>query len=956
MFDNFNWNSGWQFNPSFMWDWQDNPKERKKKLLAFIIASNLWLNLLYFLVYFLDWKSFIYKAFHDLSYLLTSFPSLSIFWIVQFIVAIIYFKQLKNNVIPKKKENIFSFINLINFNLLIILLDTAYNSYMWNTDSTFGFVWIFMLIVSLWLFLINVKNIFLEIKETAISLFSPKEEVEETDEEETELWRYDWISRYYEEETEPKAKLAYYRYAYWKIMTPLIQVINQTLLFEKNKLVAKEIIDNEDDDLFVQIDFPQISDEDEMEDFIDNLKFNNDYVKINDTFLALKIRTKFLRDPNHLIKVGEDILPNQIETLLKQIPFQPIKKLDPESIDYQKMINAMWKPYLLFSKVSIQQFWNDWYVVFNYSKYYRQMVIFPQMKTLPDLLDDKWVEIFSTKPNPNIFIWAKSTWWYVLLTLSKIKHLLFWWESGSWKSVFLRSFIYQLIYNTSPDSLKLVLIDPLKVSFQVFKKIKNLAYPVATSVEEANGAIDFLYKTSNERYTYLEKLWYEDIYSYNKDVSEKIINTVDEETMLPKKRRLEWNNSSKYEHLEILPKKEWDKYSLNEYKINKIIQQIVCVYDEFNTYNWELQYEKNWSLDTLTKIWEQARKSWIILVLWTQTINADSVPTQLRSNLKTRVSLTVSSKANSRAILWDAPSNKSDWALLTWNWDMLVYNWDELELNNAIRAQWFFVSEDDLIELISDNMEMFWKNDFIYKEKDEDLYNWIEDFYALDNYKEEKSNIITDEILERNNKEYDIRRIDLSKNLLTIIKHLNGFFRNQRTDLLDKLYLEDKNKNIICSTINYQKEEELKEIFNRTNYSNSIFEISDSFLKIKLDTNYLNWPDKLLKLEEKMDLQLNELKNSIFFEPIKPFDISNEEKLKKYNKMKELTDWNEYTLIDNFEIIKTKTWFYLQLNFTSWYKETVVFPNSKTARQILTEKYWNKIETMLKWENFIINK
>jgi len=40
-----------------------------------------------------------------------------------------------------------------------------------------------------------------------------------------------------------------------------------------------------------------------MEDFIDEQSFSNNYIKINDTFLAIKLRTKFLNKPQYLIEI-----------------------------------------------------------------------------------------------------------------------------------------------------------------------------------------------------------------------------------------------------------------------------------------------------------------------------------------------------------------------------------------------------------------------------------------------------------------------------------------------------------------------------------------------------------------------------------------------------------------------------------------------------------------------------
>ena len=88
-----------------------------------------------------------------------------------------------------------------------------------------------------------------------------------------------------------------------------------------------------------------------------------------------------------------------------------------------------------------------------------------------------------------------------------------------------------------------------------------------------------------------------------------------------------------------------------------------------------------------------------------------------------------------------------------------------------------------------------------------------------------------------------------------------------------------------------------------------------------------------------MNLQLTDLKRSIVFNPFKPF---NEESEDYKNMIKEYEA--AYTLIDNFTIVRVKTNFYIQLNYTSAYKKSVVFPQSRTIRAILTESLGHKIE------------
>ena len=943
MFDMNNW-----YNQGMMWNWEEDPEKIRKTLYLTVIWWNIIFNIWYYLISWLDWKSFIYKIIDWILGIISSYPTLSIFILLQIIIIIFQINFFKTGQLKKSKENILSFAYNANFILFAILLNAALLSYFWESSKEFWTIWIIWLILSWIFFSLKLKNIATYSYTYIKDFIQKKEDVEEEIEEEDEIGRYDWIWRYYKDSYEAKEKLPYYRYAYWKIIPVFIQTINQTLLFEQNKLVAKNIIDSENDELFVQADFPPISDEGDMEDFIEEQNFSNNYIKINDTFLAIKLRTKFLNKPQYLIEIWEKILPNQIKNLLEQAPFQPIKKLNESSDDYKTMINEMKKPYLLFSKISIQKFSDGFYIVLNYSKWYRRLVIFPQMKTLTETLEDEDLEMFNDQPNPSLLFWVKAVGWLLGLQIWKIRHMLFGWESGSGKSVFLNSLLYQILYLTTPSVLKLILIDPLKVSFQMYKKINNLAYPVSITPEEANDAINFLYQMNTDRYTFLESLGYEDIYSYNKDMENWIVNIV-AETWIPEKYRLSWNNNPKYEDLDLVDEDIINEINFKTYKVWKIIQQTVLIYDEFNAFNWIPVYEKNDSVWKLIKLGEQARKAGIILILGTQKISADSVPSALRENIPTRISMTVSSKTNSRAILWEQAENKSDWAFLSGYWDMLIFNKVELEPLSAIRCQWFYVKDEEMIELVKDNLETFWMNDYIYKEWEDDTYSWIEHFYARKLWKDEHADARTEKLLKKNNKEFENKKIKLESELPILINIINNFFKTQRTQLVDKLYLDDSNKNIKIATMDFKTEDEMFETFETLNYSNSLCTISTSFIQLQLDTKFLSSPDKLEKIEEKLNLQLVKLKEKIVFEPIKLLKKDSE----MYQKM---VEWNmkPYTLIDNFEISKGKNNYYVQFNFTPWYKQTVIFPTSKTARQELTSRHWEKIEQLLLWNKFII--
>jgi len=180
------------------------------------------------------------------------------------------------------------------------------------------------------------------------------------------------------------------------------------------------------------------------------------------------------------------------------------------------------------------------------------------------------------------------------------------------------------------------------------------------SEEEAIEAVDYLMKENDKRYSYLEALGYEDIYEYNKDIMRGMLKKLDSYGLAKKYAlpRVTKHNAD----LEKITKEELSEMqSLRKegYTIGKPLPQVVLVYDEFAKFMQSPLYEKSRTVQKLIKLSEQARKAGIILILGTQKIDADSVPSALRENMPTRICLKVASSFNSRAILGEQSENKS---------------------------------------------------------------------------------------------------------------------------------------------------------------------------------------------------------------------------------------------------------------------------------------------------------
>jgi len=953
--------NNWKESSHTMGDWKKDPKKERIKFYLAIFISNIAVNILYLLTWIIaDWwktrLSIPYELLSWVFWVFTDYFPISIFIIIQILVTVYLVKWFLSGKIATEKESLVWLWNNINLIMFIVLLNAWIGTYLWSQSlvAKLDWLWLVLLILTtIWLYFWS-RRIFDILKEVLSNFVKWEDQLVE-EEEERPLENYDWFKEYYSYNLSQRKwnpvtehilakKLPYYRFTIADRLSKIIWMINQTLMIEQPRLISKQVLELQNTQTYIQVDYPLVNSRDEMNSVLEKLEFSNKYFKINNSFLALKLRTQYLSSEKYLQeKVWDEILVNQRLEQFKQITFSPKKPYSKDSEDYKQMMSECKRPYTLFQNISIEKLEGEWYVVLNFSKWYRRTVIFPQLDTLTKTLEKQGIEQFDSTPNPLIYFWIKAVGWLLGLNLKRIKHLLFWWESWSWKSVFLNSILYQLLYRSTPKSVNLVLIDPLKVSFQKLKKIKNLIYPLASTEEEVIKAIKFLKKLQEDRYSFLEKLgWYEDIYSYNSDIKEKIIQLADE-TGLPTKYRLPGNSSFKYSNLDEIDEKMIERKSTTEYKLWEILTQVVVIYDEFNAYNWSFLYEKQKSVDTLIKLSEQARKAWIILILWTQKISADSVPSALREQLATKICLTVWSKANSRAILWDWPDNKWSWVTLSGYWDSLVYHKTELDSTAATRSQGFYVSDNEMNLLIKDNLDVFWQNDFIYQEWDINEYSWLKDFFSIEEIDYESWEKLSKEIIKRNLEENEKNRLNLWNTLPLIINSINNIFKLQRDKLLDKNNLAEASKNIKIDTPLFSTEREMLDRFKTLGYSNSYYQVTKSFINIRLNTLYLDKGESLLKLSEIIDRQLESIKKKITFSPLKPYPEGSSEEIKMIN-----TFWVKYPLFLNFQIVQIWNKFYLQINYTVDYKNTVIFPQSETIRQILTKKFWEKIEKLLK--------
>ncbi len=104
----------------------------------------------------------------------------------------------------------------------------------------------------------------------------------------------------------------------------------------------------------------------------------------------------------------------------------------------------------------------------------------------------------------------------IFFDLSRAPHMLIAGATGMGKSVCINSILISLLYKASPDEVRLILIDPKKVEFNVYANIPHLLVPVVTDPEKAAGALSWAVNEMEERYNLIEEAGVRNITGYNK--------------------------------------------------------------------------------------------------------------------------------------------------------------------------------------------------------------------------------------------------------------------------------------------------------------------------------------------------------------------------------------------------------------------------------------------------------
>jgi len=247
----------------------------------------------------------------------------------------------------------------------------------------------------------------------------------------------------------------------------------------------------------------------------------------------------------------------------------------------------------------------------------------------------------------------------VMLDLATTPHMLIAGATGAGKSSGINCIITSLLMRTTPEDVRLILIDPKQVEMGQYQRLPHLLTQPVTNPKKAANALGWAVKEMERRYDVLSEVGYRDITGYNKAfLAGKIEQPPGHDP----------DASPAYEHMPY----------------------IVVVVDELNDLMMVAARDVE---ESITRIAQKARAVGIHLIIATQRPSVNVITGVIKANIPARMAFAVSSLTDSRVILDQPGADK-----LVGKGDMLLLPGNSSVAN---RIQGAFITEDEVRDVVS---------------------------------------------------------------------------------------------------------------------------------------------------------------------------------------------------------------------------------------------------------------
>ncbi len=252
----------------------------------------------------------------------------------------------------------------------------------------------------------------------------------------------------------------------------------------------------------------------------------------------------------------------------------------------------------------------------------------------------------------------------IFLNLATTPHLLIAGATGAGKSSGINCIISSLLMRTTPEQVRLILIDPKQVEMGQYNKLPHLLTAPVTNPKKAANALGWAVKEMERRYDLLFEVGFRDILGYNAAYD-----------------RGDLHRDAHGETI-VLAEGEEPKYERLPY--------IVVVVDELNDLMMVAARDVE---ESITRIAQKARAVGIHLIVATQRPSVNVITGVIKANIPARMAFAVSSLTDSRVIL-DQPGAEK----LVGKGDMLLLPGNS---SHSQRIQGCFVSEEEVRKVVA---------------------------------------------------------------------------------------------------------------------------------------------------------------------------------------------------------------------------------------------------------------
>ncbi|MDE2071297.1 MAG: DNA translocase FtsK [Patescibacteria group bacterium] len=251
--------------------------------------------------------------------------------------------------------------------------------------------------------------------------------------------------------------------------------------------------------------------------------------------------------------------------------------------------------------------------------------------------------------------------------VARMPHVLIAGATGSGKSVTIHTLITSLLYRSSPQQLRFIMIDPKRVELTLYRSLPHLLTPVITDAKKAIMALRWAGKEMERRYNILEEHRVRDVESYHQNI------------LAPKLKKLK------------------ERGAEEGAEVPEALPYIVVVIDELADIMQSFPRELE---AAVVRLAQMSRAVGIHLVLSTQRPSVNVITGLIKANVPTRIALQVASQIDSRTILDQGGAEK-----LLGSGDMLYLSGD---MSKPVRLQSAFISEKEVksvVDFIAKNNE-----------------------------------------------------------------------------------------------------------------------------------------------------------------------------------------------------------------------------------------------------------